>query len=160
MTYAFAVLFFISSLVSNSIAAPEKPDPEAVLQVATEESQSLLPTSTPTLAVTNSPTPTPASTVAPSPAKKIPSPTAKNTAPIPMPTRQIIAPTNTPQPIQQTPETSGGTYTGSLSGDRDCGDFATHAEAQAYFVAKGGNPSNNVDRLDADHDGLACESLP
>lgn len=45
-------------------------------------------------------------------------------------------------------------------GDKDCSDFATHAEAQAYFESKGGSPTNNVDRLDADHDGLACESLP
>lgn len=48
-------------------------------------------------------------------------------------------------------------YTG---GDRDCGDFSTHSEAQAYFQAKGGSPSNNVDRLDRDRDGIACETLP
>lgn len=48
----------------------------------------------------------------------------------------------------------------NLSGDRDCGDFSTHAEAQAYFEAKGGSPSNNVDRLDRDRDGIACETLP
>jgi micrococcal nuclease len=44
--------------------------------------------------------------------------------------------------------------------DKDCKDFSTHAEAQSYFESKGGSPTNNVDRLDADHDGLACESLP
>ena len=48
----------------------------------------------------------------------------------------------------------------SSSGDKDCSDFATHAEAQNYFVSKGGSPTNNVDRLDSDHDGIACESLP
>lgn len=44
--------------------------------------------------------------------------------------------------------------------DRNCPDFATQADAQAYFEAAGGSASNNVDRLDADHDGIACESLP
>lgn len=44
--------------------------------------------------------------------------------------------------------------------DKDCSDFATHAEAQSYFESKGGSPSNNADRLDADGDGIACESLP
>jgi opacity protein-like surface antigen len=42
-------------------------------------------------------------------------------------------------------------------GDKDCPDFASHEEAQAYFEANGGSPTNNVDRLDADGDGLACE---
>lgn len=46
------------------------------------------------------------------------------------------------------------------SGDKDCKDFATHAEAQAYFEGKGGSQTNNVDKLDADRDGIACESLP
>jgi len=46
------------------------------------------------------------------------------------------------------------------SGDKDCSDFATHDEAQTYFEGKGGSPSNNVDKLDADGDGIACESLP
>jgi len=44
--------------------------------------------------------------------------------------------------------------------DKDCADFATHSQAQAYFNANGGGPSNNFDNLDADHDGRACEALP
>ena len=41
--------------------------------------------------------------------------------------------------------------------DKDCADFKTHAEAQAFFLAQGpGDPH----RLDADGDGLACEWLP
>jgi hypothetical protein len=43
--------------------------------------------------------------------------------------------------------------------DYNCSDFSTYIEAQAYFNAQGGSPSNNVDGLDADHDGIACESL-
>ncbi len=43
--------------------------------------------------------------------------------------------------------------------DRDCGDFATHAEAQAFFYAAGG-PARDPHKLDGDSDGVACESLP
>jgi hypothetical protein len=43
--------------------------------------------------------------------------------------------------------------------DRDCPDFRTHAEAQAFFLAAGG-PGRDPHRLDADHDGVACETLP
>ena len=44
--------------------------------------------------------------------------------------------------------------------DKDCSDFANQAQAQSYFASNGGSPSNNFDNLDADHDGVACESLP
>ena len=41
--------------------------------------------------------------------------------------------------------------------DQDCSDFATQAAAQAFFLAAGpGDPH----RLDAEGDGLACESNP
>ena len=43
------------------------------------------------------------------------------------------------------------------SSDKDCADFDTQREAQAYFESIGGSPSNNADRLDADGDGVACE---
>jgi hypothetical protein len=43
--------------------------------------------------------------------------------------------------------------------DRDCADFATQAEAQSFFVGAGG-PAADPHRLDADNDGVACESLP
>jgi|GEM_PF-756043 len=47
------------------------------------------------------------------------------------------------------------------AGDKDCSDFRTQAAAQAYFDARGGSPTNNVDGLDgADHDGRVCETLP
>src|SRR3989344_1426445 len=57
----------------------------------------------------------------------------------------INQPTKNTQ-IQPTKATtsSGSTYAG---GDKDCSDFATHAKAQAYFIGKGGSPTNNVDRL-------------
>ena len=43
--------------------------------------------------------------------------------------------------------------------DRDCGDFSSQAEAQAFFVAAGG-PASDPHRLDRDGDGVVCESLP
>jgi micrococcal nuclease len=43
--------------------------------------------------------------------------------------------------------------------DRDCSDFATRAEAQAFYEAAGG-PAKDPYKLDSDGDGLACESLP
>jgi excalibur calcium-binding domain-containing protein len=42
--------------------------------------------------------------------------------------------------------------------DRDCSDFSTHAQAQRFF--KKHHPNRDPHRLDADHDGIACESLP
>ena len=41
----------------------------------------------------------------------------------------------------------------------NCGDFSTHAEAQAAYKACGG-PQSDVHQLDRDKDGIACESLP
>lgn len=43
--------------------------------------------------------------------------------------------------------------------DRDCGDFASQAAAQSFFLANGG-PTNDPHRLDDDGDGRACESNP
>ncbi len=40
--------------------------------------------------------------------------------------------------------------------DKDCADFATHEEAQAFYEDQGpGDPH----RLDGDDDGIACERL-
>jgi hypothetical protein len=41
----------------------------------------------------------------------------------------------------------------------NCSDFATQAAAQAYFLARGG-PALDPEGLDADGDGIACESRP
>lgn len=40
--------------------------------------------------------------------------------------------------------------------DRDCSDFASQRAAQIFFLKHGG-PRRDPDRLDADHDGVACE---
>ncbi|WP_430867537.1 S-layer homology domain-containing protein [Demequina aurantiaca] len=49
--------------------------------------------------------------------------------------------------------------TPSLPADRDCADFATHAQAQAWFL-KYYPAYGDFARLDADGDGKACETLP
>ena len=43
--------------------------------------------------------------------------------------------------------------------DRNCGDFDTWAEANAFFLAAGG-PDEDRHRLDSDRDGTPCTSLP
>jgi hypothetical protein len=46
--------------------------------------------------------------------------------------------------------------TRNTSGDRDCADFRSWREAQDFYQSAGrGDPH----RLDADNDGIACESL-
>lgn len=43
--------------------------------------------------------------------------------------------------------------------DRGCGGFSTQAAAQAFFEAAGG-PESDPHRLDANSEGVVCESLP
>ncbi|WP_228547592.1 excalibur calcium-binding domain-containing protein [Filobacillus milosensis] len=43
--------------------------------------------------------------------------------------------------------------------DKNCGDFDTHDDAQAFFEAASG-PESDRHRLDRDGNGVACESLP
>jgi endonuclease YncB( thermonuclease family) len=47
----------------------------------------------------------------------------------------------------------------TATADRDCGDFATQAAAQEFFIDAGG-PASDPHRLDSDGDGVACESRP
>lgn len=48
---------------------------------------------------------------------------------------------------------------GKKADDYNCDDFSTQPEAQAFFEKVGGI-GNDVNRLDGDKDGEACESLP
>lgn len=50
--------------------------------------------------------------------------------------------------------TLGGESSGGSVGDKDCSDFDSQAEAQAH------HESDGTDGLDADGDGIACETLP
>lgn len=53
-----------------------------------------------------------------------------------------------------------GLATAAGAQDLDCVDFGgDQGAAQDYFDQNGGSPSNNVDNLDADNDGIPCEGL-
>lgn len=71
------------------------------------------------------------------------------TAPLAVPPATVPPPAVPPPSLRYDPQ----------GPDRDCGDFATHADAQALFVAAGG-PAADPHGLDNDGDGSACESLP
>ncbi len=59
-----------------------------------------------------------------------------------------------PAPVNP-PPTAAPDLPACVSGDCDCGDFATWEQAQAVLNASPGDPH----RLDGDDDGVACESL-
>lgn len=48
---------------------------------------------------------------------------------------------------------------GKKADDYNCDDFSTQPEAQAFFLKVGG-VGNDVNRLDGNKDGQACEALP
>jgi micrococcal nuclease len=89
--------------------------------------------------------------------------------PTPIPTATRSAPTVAPVPTPTSPPSSSGTRIGTRTGeplrfdpngpDRDCSDFRTWAEAQDFYEAAGG-PASDRHRLDANNDGIACETLP
>jgi hypothetical protein len=43
--------------------------------------------------------------------------------------------------------------------DMDCADFSSQKSAQIFFLKHGG-PRYDPDRLDGDHNGIACEDNP
>ena len=88
----------------------------------------------------------------PSPPAPTPLPTA---TPAPLP---AISPTATPAP-EPTPESVVGAQPTVAPSDVNCGDFAAWAEAQNFFIASGG-PDSDPHGLDANGDGVACQSLP
>jgi hypothetical protein len=51
------------------------------------------------------------------------------------------------------------TKTGKKADDYNCEDFSDQPEAQAFFIKVGGT-GNDLNRLDGDNDGKACEALP
>jgi hypothetical protein len=97
---------------------------------------------------------------------RLPSPPTHTPTPKPKPTKQP-APTRTPakKPPPPAPAPTQApakpAAVCSCSGNLyNCSDFATHAQAQAcynYCLSLG---RGDIHRLDADNDGIACESLP
>lgn len=89
-----------------------------------------------------------------------PTPTATATqapaTPTHTPTATTAAPTHTPTPTQSAPG-------GCSICDHDaynCSDFSTQAEAQACHDYCFDLVGSDIHRLDADGNGVACESLP
>ena len=71
---------------------------------------------------------------------------------------ETLAPTQTTTTNQSSYNINTSNY--SCSSDLyNCSNFSTHNEAQGVFEMCGGN-LNDIHNLDADGDGLACESLP
>lgn len=138
---------------------------------ATDQTPVVTPTPTPFPTATPSPTliPTPTSTPSATPSGKVTQAVRPTLSPgkvsTPSPTYHLVVPTKakfspTPIPIYDPPASTNTSTNTSASGDKNCSDFPTHADAQSYFTSHGGSPSNNVDGLDRDHDGIACETLP
>ena len=48
---------------------------------------------------------------------------------------------------------------GKATDEYNCDDFKTQDAAQRFFV-KAGGPNKDVNRLDGDNDGTACQALP
>jgi hypothetical protein len=123
--------FLIISVVACSTAAPGENRPLVA------------PAATPTALATEAPnlvTPRPQATPAANPTKK-----------------PLTPPAPTKKPA------SGSFYKPAGwdgTSDVDCPDFDTHAHAQSFFVGTGGSTTHDPYRLDADHDGNACESRP
>jgi hypothetical protein len=46
----------------------------------------------------------------------------------------------------------------ATAADKDCSDFSSWRQAQKFYKKHGG-PKYDPHRLDADHDGIACEDL-
>ena len=81
----------------------------------------------------------------------------------PIPTTKPTTPTGTTNNNTSTGTTSGGgacKYSCS-SPDRDCSDFSSHDEAQAFFNCCGFTAQNDPMKLDAVGvgDGIACENI-
>ena len=87
----------------------------------------------------------------------VPSPTPPPPTPTPQPTPQPTPPP-TPQPTPPPPPTPPPLPPCALNGgDCQCADFASRAEAQAFYERF--LPAD-PHALDGDHDGRACENLP
>lgn len=88
-------------------------------------------------------------------------------SPQPMAAPTMTAPTMT-TPAQPAPQASTSTVIPTeaatfrydpLGPDRNCSDFTTQAEAQAFFDAAGGT-DNDIHQLDRNGDGVVCTGLP
>jgi hypothetical protein len=127
------------SLVGQAVTSAQPTVKQRPAQAAT----------TPSPAKNTPPPPPPPSTSARPPAKS----TAPNT------TRPTPKKTSTTKKPSTKPTTKKSTAPPAQPADRNCSDFSTHAQAQAWFE-KYYPYYGDFANLDAEGDGIACESLP
>ncbi len=142
----FLVPFSIAWIIG--LNTPERPKPVSHDTTVIPAKNTSSPIVSPQILTIQTPKPV----LSPSPTPK-PSITPKKVLSTPKPTF-------TPAPAVSKPPVQNTTSSSSSSGDKDCSDFSSHAQAQEYFTSHGGSPTNNYDRLDNNHDGVACEDLP
>ena len=71
---------------------------------------------------------------------------------------QPTPPPSQPESVSPPPPTQQPAQPTEPFNDKDCGDFQTHAQAQAFFESQGG-PAQDPHKLDRNKDGVVCESL-
>jgi hypothetical protein len=76
-----------------------------------------------------------------------------------MPAVGTIGPSNSSQTSSSGTNSGGSNQYQCAADTYNCSDFATQHEAQAVFESCGG-VNNDVHRLDRDHNGQVCTSLP
>ena len=148
---------------STPTPVPKPPAPTFVAVTPTPVSPTPTPRPAPSTPTPILPTPTPippTPTHAPAPA----TPTAVPPTPTPIvATPTPVPPTPTPTPAETptlTPHpTPAETKDEAEEADRNCSDFDTWSEAQAFYKSEGG-PDSDPHGLDRNNDGIACESLP
>lgn len=153
---SLAILFLLTRVLGGGGAG--EPDPSSTIaplsapagdvEATTEPTEEPEPTDRPT----REPAPTREPTDTAEPATDTPEPpTATPVPPTAVPPTAVpVAPTEPPPPPP--PAQPAGL---PCAGARRCDEFGTHAAAQEYFE-RCGRPA----RMDADKDGIACETLP
>lgn len=125
-------------------AAPAAPAPAAARAAPAPAAPAAAPAA---------PAAAPAAPAAPAQATKAQSTAVKGAA-----TSSVKAAAPAAPATSGTVEVGASTAKASVSvADKNCGDFSSQAEAQVFFTAHGG-PAADPHRLDADDDGVACET--
>jgi micrococcal nuclease len=76
------------------------------------------------------------------------------------PTPVAAAPEPAPSPTSSVAAAPAQAACNCRGPDLDCSDFSSQAQAQACFAACQSQGRGDIFRLDGDHDGRVCESLP
>jgi len=79
---------------------------------------------------------------------------------VPLQTVQTTYPTPDPNSVEYKQVLTKACEAIINNGDMDCGDFATHDDAQQTYELLHKCYGTDVFRLDRDSDGSACETLP